>query len=353
MKFVFWQNIVSLHQSSFLKSLAERHEVILVAHEALDSNRSSQGWSIPSMGKVKVVISPKMHEIDELLNQEARHVFSGIDAFPSVYQVFKKAYRRNADISVMMEPYEWAGFKGLMRNLKYRILFFRYGKKLMRLFATGNKGQECFEKSGFPTSRIFQWGYFTEKSPDAAVTKNDIRKPSILFVGQLDENKNIRSVLDIWAEIGDRACHLTIIGKGVLEHYVRESCSKYGNVEFLGTKTNDAVRRIMSEHDVLILPSKYDGWGAVVNEALSVGTRVLCSENCGASILLDGIERGESFRLDSIKDCLCKWLDMGPLSSTERSKIKNWADNHISGVVAAEYFVKCFSNEKAVAPWLR
>lgn len=40
----------------------------------------------------------------------------------------------------------------------------------------------------------------------------------------------------------------------------------------------------MLNADYLILPSLYDGWGAVVNEGLQSGCKVLVSKDCGASI---------------------------------------------------------------------
>ena len=54
----------------------------------------------------------------------------------------------------------------------------------------------------------------------------------------------------------------------------------------------------MRQCDLLVLPSLFDGWGAVVNEALQAGMRVLCSTACGAASLLDGRQRGGSFDPD-------------------------------------------------------
>ena len=38
--------------------------------------------------------------------------------------------------------------------------------------------------------------------------------------------------------------------------------------------------------DLLALPSRWDGWGLVVNEALAVGVPVIASNACGASDLI-------------------------------------------------------------------
>lgn len=47
----------------------------------------------------------------------------------------------------------------------------------------------------------------------------------------------------------------------------------------------------ISAADVLVLPSQYDNWGLVVNEALAFGCRVLVSERCGAAELVLGRPR--------------------------------------------------------------
>ena len=44
-----------------------------------------------------------------------------------------------------------------------------------------------------------------------------------------------------------------------------------------------------------MLPSRFDGWGAVVNEALMVGTPVICSDRCGASDLIENGRNGYVF----------------------------------------------------------
>lgn len=54
----------------------------------------------------------------------------------------------------------------------------------------------------------------------------------------------------------------------------------------------DAVRQAMREHDVFVLASDAnEGWGAVVNEALEEGMRVIGTYEAGASAALLPKER--------------------------------------------------------------
>jgi glycosyltransferase involved in cell wall biosynthesis len=50
-----------------------------------------------------------------------------------------------------------------------------------------------------------------------------------------------------------------------------------------------------------VLPSRFDGWGAVVNEALMVGTPVICSNRCGASDVIENGRNGYVFEAGSAR----------------------------------------------------
>jgi glycosyltransferase involved in cell wall biosynthesis len=124
--------------------------------------------------------------------------------------------------------------------------------------------------------------------------------------------------------------------------------------------SNEEIKGLMNKCDILILPSLFDGWGAVVNEALQAGMQVIASEHCGASILLDGEQRGEvfSFKKDNFAEVLKKWIAKGPLKKSKRQEIANWSTTHISGQVAADYFISVVDyslgkeKKRPIAPWL-
>lgn len=357
MKFIFWQNIVSIHQSAFIKALSQQHIVTLVAEQGLDSQRMMEKWDIPTMGEAEILVGPSNDEVESLLlSEDVVHVFSGIDAYPLVYRAFKRATVLGRTIAVMAEPYDWSGLKGKLRQLKYRWLFLRYGKYIRHFFTTGNMGILCYKKAGFPEQRLHQWGYFTEQEIATDHNHKSCNKPNLIFVGKIDERKNILALVDAVLENENLFDIFQIVGTGHLLPELMEKIGGHKSISYLGVLPNEEVMELISQSDLLVLPSLFDGWGAVVNEALGKGTRVLCSDMCGANILLDNDKRGGCFRLNKPDDLLKKiefWLIRGPLTAEERVENQQWANNHISGEVAAEYFVECFSSGRAVAPWLQ
>lgn len=354
MKFIFWQNIISIHQSAFLKALADKHDVTLVAEQDLDQQRRKESWNIPDMGKSKVILSPSDRQIDEMIGDDsAYHIFSGIDAYPMVYKAFRLAVKRKCRIAVLAEPYNWTGLKGKLRRLKYMMLFARYGRFIKHFFTTGNHGMRCYHKAGFPMRKLHQWGYFTEQTTELSPVVN--KSPKIIFVGKIDKRKNILSLVSVLNEVPELYEAVYIIGTGVLVGELKASIDENPKIHYLGSLPNDEVNRFVGLSDILVLPSLFDGWGAVVNEALAQGTRVLCSDMCGAEILLDGEKRGGVFNLNgnSLKQELTRWLSKGPLSLSERAEIKTWAASSISGNSAAKYFERVIGGEAIGAPWIK
>ena len=88
---------------------------------------------------------------------------------------------------------------------------------------------------------------------------------------------------------------------------------------------------------------------------------MVCSDNCGSSVLLDEVECGAVFCGDSQRhqsEVLYKWISKGPLTDKTRESIKNWADNHISGTVAAKHLIEIFNHicgdgDKPHTPWMK
>ena len=52
---------------------------------------------------------------------------------------------------------------------------------------------------------------------------------------------------------------------------------------------------VIAQYDLLVLPSHYDGWGVVVNEALCEGVPVVCSDTAGAGAVAATLGAGLIF----------------------------------------------------------
>ncbi|KEO72583.1 hypothetical protein EL17_17755 [Anditalea andensis] len=356
-----------MHQSAFLRNLAVHHPVTLLVSKEWAENRKNLGWEKPNLDGVRVIISPNDEVIQEVFTTKANaiHSFGGIDAFPFVYKAFKLAVKKKVNITVHLEPLNLDGVKGKIRILKYWIIKLRYGRYIDAILVKGFLGRACYEKVGFSKEKIWDWAYFTEDHDKTGVDLSDsgaAKLPSFLFVGALIDRKNILPILKDAIPLASGIEKFSVIGTGPLEKEIQQIADNHQKIHFLGKKSNREVNALMSAHDYLVLPSLFDGWGAVVNEALMAGTRVIVSNKSGAASLLLDETRGYVFNINGSPDfsqVFKKAIHAGPTSPERRKTIQDWAHKRISGHQGAEYFkriVKYIYGKEAsrpIAPWLK
>ena len=119
-----------------------------------------------------------------------------------------------------------------------------------------------------------------------------------LYVGRLAEEKNLRILLDVFNELPD--LKLLIVGQGALKDSLRNNANS--NIQFLGSMKNKELKNIYRKADVFILPSKYEPWGLVVEEALNNGTPVIVSDKVGCKDDLVTVDTGLVFSHNSPED---------------------------------------------------
>ena len=118
-------------------------------------------------------------------------------------------------------------------------------------------------------------------------------KLRMLFAGRLEHRQkgvlDLPSIDRILAERGVEV-QWTIVGSGPDEETVRHAWTS-SRVSFLGTKTQVEVMDIASEHDVFVLPTRWEGVPVALLEAMSVGLVPVVSrvESGVVEILDDGI----------------------------------------------------------------
>lgn len=176
----------------------------------------------------------------------------------------------------------------------------------------------------------------------------------VLYVGSLSKRKNVKVLIE--AMEGLKNIDLTIVGDGEERANLEQlSSSKGVSANFVGTKSMKEIPEIMRSNDVLVLPSLHDGWGAVINEALTQGLYAICSDKCGAKDLLHSPKLGSVFANNNSYDLrgLLKEAasDIDGLRS-ERNYRKSWTRDHVDGKCVADYFIKCLTNDGHVScPW--
>ena len=198
--------------------------------------------------------------------------------------------------------------------------------------------------------KMRMWGYFVEASRQSSVvshqcqsqlstndyplatnhyplTTNDYPPTTIkvLWVGRLLNWKRVDTIIRAVGELAVSSQQLAvsddstrstrstrlnisldIYGTGPEETRLKKLAAKYGDViKFYPPVPIEDVRRLMREHDVYVLASNaYEGWGAVVSEALEEGMKVIGTYEAGSSATI--LPGGCLFHAGDIKALLYK-----------------------------------------------
>lgn len=135
----------------------------------------------------------------------------------------------------------------------------------------------------FPEPRSFCLPYFCELAPFLALPRHELgAEPVFLFCGQMIARKGVDLLLQEFAKL-PRGRLLLVGREAELPQLLATLPSEVrSRIEYAGFQAPEALPGFFARADVFVLPSRYDGWGVVVNQAIGAGLPVICSDLVGA-----------------------------------------------------------------------
>lgn len=137
----------------------------------------------------------------------------------------------------------------------------------------------------------------------------------LLFVGRFDKQKGVDVFCEALMLLGDDAYGL-LAGGAVLNDGVAVSVPP--NARSVGWVDPSALQGLFETADVLVVPSRWEGFGLIAAEAMRAGLPVIASNVGGlAEVVLDGetgvlVAPGDPAQLAmAIKNSESSWLEMG------------------------------------------
>jgi glycosyltransferase involved in cell wall biosynthesis len=368
-KIIFWQNIPSILQAPFLRELSfhEAFEVVLATEEDMPLYRREMGWHDCDFGNTRCVDSRDpaiFNELTGFVEANCVHVFTGYHSHPVAWLAYGELREAPALLGAYSESFEPHGVKGMLRRIRSRWHTLQDRHRLDFILAVGELARTWFLKAGIEDSRIHSFGYFTE---NPVIVENTERGEvfNMISVGQLIHRKGLDLLLKALGNLKESPFQLTLVGCGVDEAKLQNLASELQiaeKVKFVGVVPNASIPEYLCQADLHVLPSRWDGWGAVINEALMSGVPTLASDACGGSCLLNTEVTGSTFRNGDIADLTNKLkgrMSLGKRKREDRSQLSDWA-NRISGRSAADYFLEILlhahdssdGRSAPVAPWV-
>jgi hypothetical protein len=128
-------------------------------------------------------------------------------------------------------------------------------------------------------------------------------KIKLLFVGKLSQQKGIAELFAA-VEPFNQYLELTIVGRKVSNDCpaLDAALAKH---QWIPSLPHQAILDLMKEHDVVIFPSLFDGFGLVISEAMAQGTPVIATERCAGPDFIINNENGWLVDAGSVTSLQC------------------------------------------------
>lgn len=314
MKIAFFSNFLNHHQLPLCTAFFHMDDVefIFVACERIPEDRLKMGYEDMNTKYSFVVRAYEDEGLAYTLAEECDAVIFG--ACPTKYIAHRmkdnKLSFRFCERS--LKKGTWRRFIPQTRKKIYEG-YTKYKNKKLYILGASSYAASDLALCGFDKSKCFEWGYFpaVEKKDIEAVfaKKRENKVPAILYAGRLLPLKHVidtvKAVHNL--QMQNINAHFTIIGEGECAEDIKAYIVKNGlkdSVTMLPFMSPENVRKYMDNADVFVFGSNfYEGWGAVVNEAMNSACAMLVSHAVGsAAYLIRNDENGYIYKFADIDE---------------------------------------------------
>lgn len=307
-KYLVWWRLPSHHQSDFFAALRQAGiDVRVLYFDRVSRSRIEQGWAeISTLPDGEAYAYPRIKSLQTVADWRSRiHIVPGYGHFFLVMlaiflSVNKVRWIHWSEPSIS----KFAGYSrarqwitAAVQNLYARLV----NCCALGALATGQLATRDFLSWGIPESKISFLPYAVRPprrtDPDPFISDwIGSRRPVLLYVGLQDYRKGTDVLLESFklSHLRNSNGCLVIVGKdysgGEYERLVDGGGLK-GNVLLRGVIPAHRIYSAISLCDVLILPSRQDGWGVVLNEAAALGKAMISTDQCSAAfhLIVDGV----------------------------------------------------------------
>jgi glycosyltransferase involved in cell wall biosynthesis len=317
-KLLVWTNIPTHHQSAFLRALRQDGiDVVVHYFSRVSQKRIRLGWQgDPELAAGERYVDATVDSIEACTDWRERvHIVPG----------YSSLFLLKLSLRLSMQRVDWLHWSEPSRPwLKWYLTFpvkrayaAMVNRYALGALAIGEMASQDFVRWGVKHELIRFVPYsiapleFDIARP--AATKDTCQPIRFLFAGSLCHRKGIDLLVEAFHRVLKRFSNarLTLVGSddrnGEYHDLVR-ALGIAGKVDIVGPVVADEIAETIAACDVLVLPSRFDGWGMVLNEAASLGKALIATDACGAAhhIIHPGVNglRVPSGNVDALADAM-------------------------------------------------
>jgi len=294
MRICIWSMLPNHYQASFHHALrAAGVDLRVCYYDKVGDDRLSLGWKgFETLPDGETYVAPDRSALDAVPDWRERvHVVPGFSVgFTRMLATHFSAVRTSwvhwSEAS-RPGPRWWAT---LPRKRWYSRLV---NGSALGAFGTGTMAMEDFVRWGVRRERVALLPYSSPaceqpESADGDVLRFVAGRMAFVFVGALHHRKGIDVLLRAFTDLGRDGTDSVVVLVGH-DHssggYARqaEALGIRDRVLFRGAVRSDSIPSMLAAGSVFVLPSRFDGWGVVLNEAATMGLALIGSHRAGAS----------------------------------------------------------------------
>lgn len=300
------------------------YDYLFVYGDDMEQFRSFKSFKVPRLNipinkdynlSIPQMVYYKLEKVLDDFDPEVIHI-----ATPSILGFYAMNYakKRNIPILSIYHTHFISYIPFYLQKLKFLIAPTEYWiKKTMekfynscdKIYVPSQAMLDALQNFGVESSRMSLWQrgidreLFNPLKRNPAfvqrITKNN--KPNILFASRIVWEKNIETLIKIYAELcaSDIDFNFIVIGDGKAREQAEEQMP---GAFFLGKKNHDELAKFYASCDVFVFPSTSETYGNVVVEAMASGIPCVISDQGGSASLVKDNHTGFVCKAYSSRD---------------------------------------------------
>lgn len=221
------------------------------------------------------------------------------------------------------------GFWDKFHNLIYKSFLMNFLIKKTKKIHVLNKKDYLYFKQITEGKKIEYIPNYSSKvtKTNAGVSRSN--KLETVFVGELIKRKGVDLLIDLIKRSPDKFI-FNIVGAGKMKSDIKDLEKKFSNVKYWGYLEKKELNKLYIKSDLFLFPSRAEGFGGVVLEAMSHGLKIIDSPEVGLGFP-EFVEKTVSkSNVENYIEALEEEFKNKQLSRKNKKKIINYFNNNYS-----------------------